>query len=154
MKKRDFILIAGLLSFLTLIIFLSLLLEEKFEVKSCGCPRMVSHNFIFLFIVLAVIFVASLLYYLFSLKMDAKGEIINKNIKLLFSILDDKEREVLQLLVKSDGVLSQNIISKKYGKAKASRVVKKLVNKKIISVNKSGRKNDIMLNKGLMEELI
>ena len=154
MKKRDSILIVGVLSFLVLIISLSLLLGEKFEVKSCGCPRMVSHNFIYLFIILAVVFVASLLYYLFSLKIDAKGKIINKNIKLLFSILDDKEREVLQLVIESDGVLSQNIISKKYGKAKASRIVKKLVDKKIVSVRKFGRKNDIMLNKELMEELI
>lgn len=154
MKKRDFILVVGGISFLALVISLSLLLEEKFEVKSCGCPRMVSHNFVYLFIVLAVIFVSSLLYYLFSLKIDAKEKIIDKNIKLLFSILDDDERVVLQLAVKSKGVLSQDIISKKYGKAKASRVVKKLIDKKIVSVEKTGRRNSIVLNKELQEELV
>jgi len=154
MKKRDFILIIGGLSFIALTVFLSLLLGEKFEVRSCGCPRMVSHNFIYLFIILAVIFVGCLLYYLFSLRIDAKEKIIDKNIKLLFSILDNEEGNVLQLVVKSKGILSQNTVSEKYGKAKASRIVKKLVDKKIVFLKKIGRKNDIILNKELKEELI
>jgi len=154
MKKRDYVLIIGCLAFISLIIALSLLLGEKFEVKSCGCPNMVSQNFIILFIILAVVFVMSLLYYLFSLRLDVKKKIIDKNIKLLFSILDKEEQEVLKLAIKSDGVLSQNIISNKYGKAKASRVVKKLVDKKIISIEKIGRRNDIILNKELREELL
>ena len=153
MKKRDYVLVVGCLAFIFLIISLSLLLGEKFEVKSCGCPNMVSQNFIILFIVLAVVFVMSLLYYLFSLRLDAKKKIIDRNIKLFFSILDKEEQEILQLAIKLDGVLSQNIISNKYGKAKASRIVKKLVDKKIISIEKKGRKNDIILNKELMEEL-
>ena len=154
MKKRDYVLIIGCLAFILLIISLSLLLGEKFEVKSCGCPNMVSQNFIILFIILAVVFVMSLLYYLFSLRLDAKKKIIGQNINLLFSILDKEEQEVLKLAIKSEGILSQNIISNKYGKAKASRVVKKLVDKKIISIKKTGRLNDIILNKELMEELI
>jgi len=154
MKKRDYILAIGCLAFVLLIIFLSLLLGEKFEIKSCGCPNMVSQNFIILFIVLAVVFVMSLLYYLFSLRLDVKKKIIDRNIKLFFSILDKEEQEVLQLAIKSDGILSQNIISNKYGKAKASRIVKKLVDKKIISIKKKGRKNDIILNKELREELV
>ncbi len=154
MKKRDYILAIGCLAFVLLIISLSLLLGEKFEIKSCGCPNMVSQNFIILFIVLAVVFVMSLLYYLFSLRLDVKKKIIDRNIKLFFSILDKEEQEVLQLAIKSDGILSQNIISNKYGKAKASRIVKKLVDKKIISIKKKGRKNDIILNKELREELV
>jgi uncharacterized membrane protein len=154
MKKRDLVLLVGGISFIALVLSLSLLLGEKFEVKSCGCPKMVSQNFIYLFIVLAVIFVGSLLYYLFSLRIDAKEKFIDKNIKLIFSILDDEEREVLQEAVKRGGVLPQNDVSDKYGKAKASRVVKKLKAKKIVSVKKIGRRNSIVLNKELKEELI
>ncbi|MFA5060916.1 MAG: hypothetical protein WC494_01200 [Candidatus Pacearchaeota archaeon] len=152
MKKRDYVLIIGSLSFLTLIIFLSLLLADKFQVKTCGCPKMVSHNFILFFIILAVIFVSSLLYYLFSLKIDEKEKIITKNIEILKSILDTDEKKVLDKISKT-GELEQKEISEMFDKIKAHRVIKKLYEKGIIEIEKKGKTNKIKLNKELKKEL-
>lgn len=152
MKKRDYILIIGSLSFLTLVIFLSLLLADKFQVKSCGCPKMVSHNFILLFIVLAIIFVSSLLYYLFSLKIDEKEKIIVKNIEILNSILDSDEKKVLNKISRT-GEIEQKEISEMFDKIKAHRVIKKLHEKGIIEIEKTGKTNRIKLNKELKKEL-
>lgn len=153
MRKREIILIIGGFSFLILIVLLSLLLADKFQVKSCGCPRVVSHNFIWLFIFLAVIFVSSLIYYLFSLKIDAKEKIIGKNIEILYSILDKDEKEVLNFLVKNKGEVKQSEISKNYDKIKAHRIIKKLQEKRIIDVIRDGKTNKIKLKEELIQEL-
>jgi len=107
MRVRDFILIIGGASFLTLIISLSLLLADRFQVRGCGCPKVVSHNFIWLFIVLAILFVSSLLYYLFSLKIEKKEKVITKNMEVLSSILDKDENKFLDLIIKNKGKMEQ-----------------------------------------------
>jgi hypothetical protein len=152
MKRRDYILIIGSLSFLTLVTFLSFLLADKFQVQSCGCPKMVSQNFILLSITLAVIFVGSLLYYLFSIKIDEKEKIIVKNIEILNSILDNDEKKVLDKISKT-GELKQKEISEMFDKIKAHRVIKKLHEKGILEIEKMGKTNRIKLNKELKKEL-
>ena len=154
MKTRDIILILGGLSFIALVISLSLLLADRFQVRGCGCPKVVSHNFIWLFIILAVIFVGALFYYLFSLKIEKKEKVISKNIEVLSSILDKDENDVLDLLVKNEGKIAQAKLSKKYDKIKAHRIIKKLEEKNIIDIEKEGKTNTIILKKELKEVLV
>jgi uncharacterized membrane protein len=154
MKARDIILIIGGASFIALVISLSLLLADRFQVRGCGCPKVVSHNFIWLFIILAIIFVAALFYYLFSLKIEKKEKVISQNIEVLSSILDNDENNVLDLLVKNKGKISQAKISKKYDKIKAHRIIKKLQEKNIIDIEKEGKTNTIILKKELKEVLV
>lgn len=154
MKKRDIVLIIGGLAFILLIIFLSLLLGDHFQTPSCGCPDMVSQYFIIIFIILAVIFVASLLYYLFSLRIDAKQNIMNKNIEVIYSILDNDEKKVIEKLINNKGVIEQNKISDIFGKIKSHRILKKLINKKLIDVEKKGKTNTIKLKKELRIQLV
>lgn len=154
MKKNDIILIIGSLSFIVLIVTLSLLLADKFKVSGCGCQRVVSHNFTWLFSLLAVIFVASLIYYLFSLKLEKKEKVIGKNIEILYSILDNEEKEVLNRIIKNKGTIEQSEISKEYDKIKAHRIIKKLEEKRIVDIFKEGKTNKIKLKKELKEELV
>ena len=154
MKKRDIVLIIGAVAFILLVIFLSLLLGDRFQVKSCGCPNMVSQNFIIIFIILAIIFVASLLYYLFSLKIDIKENIIKKNIEVLYTILDKDEIITLEKLIKNNGEITQGKISEIFGKIKSHRILKRLISKKIIDVKKQGKLNTIILKKELKQELV
>ncbi|MCC7574069.1 hypothetical protein KO361_00555 [Candidatus Woesearchaeota archaeon] len=154
MRVRDFILIIGGASFLTLIISLSLLLADRFQVRGCGCPKVVSHNFIWLFIVLAILFVSSLLYYLFSLKIEKKEKVITKNMEVLSSILDKDENKFLDLIIKNKGKMEQAELSKKYDKIKTHRILKKLQEKNIIDIKKEGKTNKIILKKELREELV
>lgn len=153
MNKREIILIVGILSFLVLIVSLSLLLADKFQVKDCGCPKMVSQNFVLLFISLAVVFVVCLLYYLFSLRIDEKEKCIGKNLEILDSILDKDEKNVLDKLILNKGEIEQAILSKDYDKIKAHRIIKKLESKQIIDVIKKGKTNKIKLKRELYQSL-
>ncbi len=154
MKKRDFVLVLGGLAFIALIISLSLLLGNHLEVKTCGCPKMISQNFIWLFTTLAIIFVVSLLYYLFSSKMEEKEKCLNKNLEILNSILDKDEKKVLDRLVLNKGQMEQADISKMYDKIKAHRILKKLEEKGIITINRGSKTNLIQLNEELRKELV
>lgn len=156
MKSRDILLIVGSLAFLALVICLVLLLADKFDVDKavCGCPKVISHNFVWIFIILAVIFVFCLLYYLFSLKIDSQKNIINKNKEILYTLLDEDEKKVLNRLVKANGEIQQSEVSEMFDKIKAHRIIKKLMDKKVIDIKKEGKTNLIILNKELKEELI
>jgi len=154
MKKRDIVLVIGALSFLLFILCLSLLLGNHLEVKTCGCPQMISRNFILLFIVLSSIFVGSLLYYLFSLKIEEKDKCLCKNMEILNSILDNDEKRVIDKLSLNNGEIKQTVISGIYDKTKAHRILKKLEDKRIITLVKSGKTNTIKLNEELKKELI
>src|SRR6056297_2122043 len=90
MKKSNIIaLIVSGISFILLIVFLSLLLGEHLQVKSCGCPQMVSQNFVFLFIVLSIIFVGGLIYYLLSIKIEKKDQKVKFNVNTIMQFLDN-----------------------------------------------------------------
>ncbi|MDD4251167.1 MAG: hypothetical protein PHX27_03180 [Candidatus ainarchaeum sp.] len=152
--KKEFVLITGCVSFVVLVISLSLLLADKFQVPSCGCPNMVSHNFIGIFVVLSVIFVSCLSFYLFSLKIDNKEKIIKSNIEVLYSILDVDEKNLIDKLVKNNGLITQPELSKIYGKLKSHRLIKKLEEKNIVVVNRSSKTNIVELNNALKQGLI
>jgi len=154
MKKRIIALIISSISFILLIIFLSLLLGEQFKIESCGCPKMVSQNFIILFITLSIIFIGGLVYFLLSLQINKKEKIINKNMEILYSILDNDEKNLLEFLIKNNGKINQKDLSTKIGKLKAHRTIKKLKQKKIIEITKYGKNNLVKLKRELKQELI
>jgi len=153
MKFRNIIMIIGAIAFVSLVISLSLLLADRFQVSTCGCPKVISQNFVYLFIILAVIFASALLYYLFSLKIDAKDKTIEKNREILYSILDEDEKKVLKEIIKNKGEISQSKISKIYGKLKSHRIIQKLKDKKIVEIIHNGKTNNIKLKSGLKGEL-
>lgn len=154
MKFRNILLIVGGISFIALVVSLSLLLADRFQVSTCGCPKVISQNFVYLFIILSVIFVASLLYYLFSIKIDSQGQALNKNKEILYSILDEEEKAVLSRIIRKNGEISQSEISETYGKLRAHRIIHKLKEKKIIQVTSEGKTNKIKLSQELRGELI
>ncbi len=146
MKKGSLIsLIVSGISFILLIIFLSLLLGEHLQVKSCGCPQMVSQNFILLFIALSVIFVGGLIYYLLSLQIEKKNKKVKFNVNTIMQFLDKDEKNILKQLSKNDKEMLQSNV-KGLSKLKKHRAIKKLKEKNIVKVEKSGNKNKIKLN--------
>ncbi len=153
MKLRDITIGIGGLSFIGLVISISLLIGNHLKPATCGCPKVISQNFILLFIILAVVFVGSLLYYLFSFRIELKNKVIGKNIEIFYSILDNEEKKVLEMLIKNKGKVAQSMIAHKFGKIKAHRILKKLKEKKIIEIKKEGKSNIIKLNKELLGEL-
>ncbi|MFW6283574.1 MAG: helix-turn-helix transcriptional regulator, partial [Minisyncoccales bacterium] len=77
-----------------------------------------------------------------------------KNLDTIYSILDKEEKEVLEEVVREDGEINQTEISEKHGKIKAHRIIKKLQEKKIIDIKKTGRTNKIKIKEGLKKELL
>lgn len=154
MRKKDIILIIGGISFILLIVSLVLLLGDKFHTASCGCPKVISQNFVYLFVILAVIFVGSLLYYLLSSKIDNQRAAMNKNRDILFSILDEDEKRVLREIIAGKGEVLQSEITHKLGKIQSHRVIRKLEDKKIVDVVSAGKTNKIRLKKELREEML
>ena len=154
MKSREIILVAGGLSFILLIVFLSLLLSGKFNVQSCGCPKVIERNFVYLFILLAGIFVASLVYYLLSMKIETQKESITKNVSLVLTFLDRNEREVLNEVISGGGEFLQSELTRKFGKLKTHRAVRKLEEQGIINIEEHGKTNKITLKPELKKELV
>jgi len=145
-KTRNIILFISAISFILLITFLSLLLGEQFQIRSCGCPKMVSQNFIFLFILLSVIFVAGMVYYLLSLQLEKKEKVINFNLETIMKFLDNDEKDILNQIKKKDKPILQSEI-KKLTKLRTHRALKKLKDKEIITTKKIGKMNIVQLNK-------
>jgi hypothetical protein len=152
--KKEIALLIGCFSFIVFVILLNLLLANQFEVAACSCPKMVSHNFVWLFVGLSIIFIGCLLYYLFTSKIEDKNKVIKQNFKILYSILDVQEKELLNKLIENDGNVEQSELSEVYGKIKAHRLIKKLEEKNIVNVIKRGKTNQVELKKELKEELI
>jgi len=69
--------------------------------------------------------------------------------KLVLSVLDDYERQVMNILVASEGVVSQKKVVQdtNLSKAKISRVVKSLVSRGLVEVERMGRTNKLKLVK-------
>lgn len=69
--------------------------------------------------------------------------------KLILSVLDDYERKVMNLIIASEGLIDQKKVVKEtnLSKAKISRVVKSLVERGLIEVERMGRRNKLKLVK-------
>lgn len=154
MEKRDYILAIGGISFIILVAFMGVIFSGRLKVSNCPCQGVVSHNFVWVLILLAIIFVGCLFYFLFSIKIEKKNKTIKKNLDTIYSILDKEEKEVLGEVVRKDGEINQTEISEKHGKIKAHRIIKKLQEKKIIDIKKTGRTNKIKIKEDLKKELL
>ena len=144
MKNRYFALGISVISFVVLIIFLSLLLGEHLQVKGCECPKMVSQNFIILFISLSVIFVGGLVYYLLSIQIGKKDQKAKFNIETIMKFLDEDEKKILNQIENKE-ILQSEI--KGLSKVRKHRAIKKLREKEILNIEKIGKNNKIKLNK-------
>jgi uncharacterized membrane protein len=145
MKRKSLIsLILSGISFILLIIFLSLLLGEHFQIESCGCPHMVSQNFILLFIGLSIVFIGGLLYYLLSLQIEKEEKKIKFNIKTIIKFLDEDEKKILNQIKEKKEILQSEI--KELTKLRKHRAIKKLNEKNILEIEKLGNKNKLKLN--------
>ena len=145
MKKSNIIsLIISAISFILFVLFLSLLLGEHLQIKSCGCPRMISQNFVFLFIFLSITFIGGLLYYLLSLRIEKKERKVRFNVETIMDFLDKDEKKILNLLKNNREILQPEI--KGLSKVRKHRAIKKLKEKDIVRVKKIGNKNKIKLN--------
>jgi len=143
--KLAILIISGI-SFILLVLFLSLLLGKHLQVESCECPKMVSQNFIVLFILLSIIFVGGLIYYLLSMQIEKRDKKVKFNIERIMNFLDKDEKIILNTLKNQNKEITQSEI-KELQKIRKHRAIKKLEEKKLINLKKIGNRNFIELNK-------
>ncbi len=140
-------------SLVGLIFLINLILFNKIKIHNCSCNNVISYNYFFMFLFLSIVFLVSLFYYLFSLKLTKKEDIIKSNFNLLYSILDNDEKKLFDLIQSKGGKIPQLEISRKFGKIKGYRLIEKLISKKIVTKKRNGINNTILINKNLLYSL-
>ena len=99
--------------------------------------------------------VGAAMYFLMQAQTKEKAREATGNAKLLLSFLSADERAVVELLLKSEGHTTQAEVSRldDMTRLRAHRVVLRLVDKKIIRVEKMGKTNQLWLAKSIFEAL-
>lgn len=99
--------------------------------------------------------VGAAMYFLMQAQTQEKAREATGNAKLLLSFLSGDERAVVELLLKSEGHTTQAEVSRleDMTRLRAHRVVLRLVDKKIIRVEKMGKTNQLWLAKSIFEAL-
>jgi len=97
------------------------------------------------FVVLGVVASSIIIYLIYRFKRKPE--------KLILSVLDDFERKVVDVIVASGGTVNQKKVVQEtnLSKAKVSRVVKSLVERGVIEVERLGRTNKLKLIKKKFE---
>ena len=119
-------------------------------------PAVIEDNFILKFlksfyvvIIIALFFVILLIYELIKTKRVVVKKIVKVPIeKVVLEVLDPDEKKIYEIIQK-EGKIKQNKLVELTGfsKAKVSRVVKKLKDKKLINLERMGKTNLISLKK-------
>lgn len=119
-------------------------------------PAVVEDNFILKFlksfyvaIIIALFFVILLIYELIKTKRVVVKKIVKVPIeKVVLEVLDPDEKKIYEIIQK-EGKIKQNKLVELTGfsKAKVSRVVKKLKDKKLVNLERMGKTNLISLKK-------
>ncbi|MEM5875168.1 MAG: winged helix-turn-helix transcriptional regulator [Candidatus Aenigmatarchaeota archaeon] len=119
-------------------------------------PAVIEDNFILKFlksfyvvIIIALFFVILLIYELIKTKRIVVKKVVKVPIeKVVLEVLDPDEKKIYEILQK-EGKIKQNKLVELTGfsKAKVSRVVKKLKDKKLVNLERMGKTNLISLKK-------
>ena len=96
---------------------------------------------------LAGMFIGSLTYYFISEKYEKRIFSIKKDLNNTLMFLDSGPREIVKVLIKNNGEMSQSQLSREseLSKLQVSRFLKALEEKKIITKTRSGMTNSVTL---------
>ncbi|VVC01133.1 Uncharacterised protein [uncultured archaeon] len=99
--------------------------------------------------------VGAAMYFLMAERVEVKQREAAGNAQLLLSFLSADERAVVEFLLKSEGHTTQAQVSRldDMTRLRAHRVVLRLVEKKIVRVEKLGKTNQLWLAKSIYEAL-
>jgi len=170
MKRNTILLWAP---FIIIIIILSIgilshygILIYPFSQETCGCQDRIPDHYYLIFGIALILSSIPITYYHISRKMEKKlnehveslSRIVNKNQKNknnlysgndILKFLNPTEQKIVQILLKNNGEMLQSQISKtgNMTKLKVHRVVKSLVQKKIVHTEHYGKTKKIYFNK-------
>ena len=133
--------------FILVVISFSLYIREIYGVDDlCSCS--VTMPVIMVLMSVLGIFVGTFVYYLLRKNFSSKVNKISNNVEKTLNFLDNDEKKIIKLLIKNGGFINQNKIKRitKLSAVKISRRLNDLEKKDIISKEKNGMTNKVILN--------
>lgn len=135
-------LIIGFIFFVSIAIYF---IKDHYSL-SCGCT--LSLPLVISILTSLGVFVGILTYYFLSKSFSKEKEKFFGNVEKTLNFLDQEEKEIISVLIKNDGEIPQNKLSKisKIDAVKLHRRLLGLESKEIINKVKKGMTNKIILN--------
>ncbi len=111
--------------------------------------------YLFPFIAFIGLLVGTVVYYIMSDKVIQQEQSLKKNTKIILNFLSREEKKVIETLLENDGKVQQYELSHlpNLNKVKTHRILFNLEQKGVISKERLGKINKIVLNKELYEVL-
>jgi uncharacterized membrane protein len=136
--------------FVFIISFTAFYTKENFS-SMCGCKLPIW--VIIISISSFGMFTGSLIYYFLSFNIIKEKQNAKISINKILNFLEENEKEILKLIIKNKGKITQSSITKelKLDKVKVSRIINTLEKKEIIKREKQGMTNLVKLNEQLKE---
>lgn len=108
-----------------------------------------------LFIIFGIL-IGAFVFFIMTNKLDNTKKETEKVINALIQFLSKDEKKIVEVLIENNGKVFQSEISRiqGIGKLKSHRIIQKLVDRDVITVEKHGKTNIIKLNKQIKEILI
>ncbi len=138
--KRTLAALAVLAAFILLVVFTSLYFEKNLPQHTCGCIAYTPYV-IPIFASFGIM-IGGAVYYFVTPKLETR-----KKLQLISRFLPDDERLVISTLLSQDCICTQAKLSRKTGltRLKVHRIVKKMLKKGIVGIEKDGKVNIIKL---------
>lgn len=100
------------------------------------------------------VMVGSIVYYLMFPKIKESEEKVMEKLRKILTILDPDEREVIELVIKNKGRVTQSVVSRRMGKVKAFRVIERLRKRGVLKKEPYGKTNMVSLTEDFEKILV
>ena len=107
------------------------------------------------FVIVGIV-IGALVFFFMSSRLENKQKDLSKVTDVLIQFLAKDERLVVQKILEADGKILQAELSRTQGlgKLKVHRIIQRLVDRKVVEVEKYGKTNIVKLSKGIKEALV
>lgn len=131
----------------TILVFVFALYSQGQEIPRILEPFIEWHMHFMVLMGMFGIFSGLVVYNIMSATLEKQKQLVKTNIGIIMKFLGDDEREIVDLLMRKEGMTTQSEIAKLPGmsRLKAHRVVKKLEERGIVHVEKYGKINMVRI---------
>jgi DNA-binding transcriptional ArsR family regulator len=131
----------------TVLVFVYALYSQGQDVPSILLPFVEFHVEFMIIMGLFGVFSGLMVFSIMNATLEKQKQLVKTNISIIMKFLGNDEREIVDLLLRKEGMTTQSEIAKLPGmsRLKAHRVVKKLEERGIVHVEKYGKINMIRI---------
>jgi uncharacterized membrane protein len=150
--KNYFLALSILMGFIFLVSFSIYYINDNFNInKKCGCSF--SMPLIIILLSSLGVFVGSLTFFFLNRTYSKEKKEIKQNVLKTLDFFDNEEKKILIEIIRNNGVIAQSSLVKKtkLDKVKVFRILSKLEEKQIITKERKGLSNNIILDNAFLE---